>query len=100
MREPNLYNNIVSNHGNSNLCFRGDGSCGDSHCVDPSICILMDLNVRFLLSGFHIPRGVKQVQHFLIIQLQNRKVFDKALLRCLSFYLTPMGKHIRLTWRL
>lgn len=56
-----------------NLSFSGDGTCGDSHCVDSSIGILMDLDVRFLLSGFHIPCSIKQVQHFLIVQLQNRK---------------------------
>lgn len=60
-------------HSEPNLSFSGDCARGDSHCVDPSVSILVDLNVRFLLSGFHIPRGVKEVKHFLIIQLQNQE---------------------------
>lgn len=70
----------LHNSATHNLCYLSLGGhrpCGHSHCVDSTVGIFMDLNVRFLL---HVSSWVKEVQNFLVVKLQEdaRKFFKLA----------------------
>lgn len=55
----------------SDLGLRGDGASGDAHGVNASVGVLVDLDVGSVLPGLDVSRRVEQVQHLLVVQLED-----------------------------
>lgn len=51
----------------THFCLWGDSACCHAYSVDAAAGVLMDFNVRFLLSHLHVTCGVEKIQHLLII---------------------------------
>lgn len=60
----------------SDLGSRGDGAGGHPDRIDASVGVLVDSDVGSLPFGLDVPRRVKQVQHFLVVQLEG--TFNKS----------------------
>lgn len=55
----------------THLCLGGYRPCGHPYCVDSSISVLVDFYVGFLRPSFQVPCWVKQIQHLLIVKLNQ-----------------------------
>lgn len=54
----------------AHFCLWGDVASRHAYSVDAAAGVLVDFNMRFLLSHLHITCGVEKIQHLLIIQLK------------------------------